>query len=141
MVLYVMCTVGCACVHDQVCNDSSLPEPPFIYVYIVLLFDLEFPTLQYSTILYVCTLTPGLSDTGLSDTGLSDTGLSNTGWSNTGLSEIGLSEDFIYPTLHCESPSLLFVQFTMIYPKPGSSNTFYEEQTWSDKRGPTVTPL
>ena len=39
----------------------------------------------------------------------------------------------IYLTLHCESPSLLSVQFTLMYPTPGLSDTFYEEQTWSDK--------
>ena len=62
---------------------------------------------------YVCTVTPGLSNT-------------------------GLYENLIYPTLHCESPSLLCVQFTLIYPTPGLSDTFYEKQTWSDKPGPTV---
>ena len=55
-----------------------------------------------------------------------------------GLSDTGLSENLIYPTLHWESPSPLCVQFTLIYPTPGLSDTFYEEQTWSDKPGPTV---
>ena len=55
-----------------------------------------------------------------------------------GLSETGLSENLIYPTLCCESPPLLCVLFTLIYPTPGLSDTFYEKQTWSDKPGPTV---
>ena len=54
------------------------------------------------------------------------------------LSETGLSENLIYLTLHCESPPPLCVQFTLIYPTSGLSDTFYEEQMWSDKRGPTV---
>ena len=70
-----------------------------------------------------CTVTPGLSNTGLSNTGLSNT---------------GLSDNLIYPTLCCESPSLRCVQSTLIYPTPGSSHTFYEEQMWSDKREPAV---
>ena len=36
-----------------------------------------------------------------------------------GLSDTGLSVNLIYPTLHCESPSLLCVQFTLSYPSPG----------------------
>ena len=54
-----------------------------------------------------------------------------------GLSDTGLSENLIYPTFCCESPPLC-VLFTLIYPTPGLSDTFYEEQTWSDKPGPTV---
>ena len=50
----------------------------------------------------------------------------------------GLSENLIYPTLCCESPPPLCVLFTLIYRTPGLSDTFYEEQTWSDKPGPTV---
>ena len=50
----------------------------------------------------------------------------------------GLSENLIYPTLCCESPLPLCVLFTPIYPTPGLSDTFYEEQMWSDKPGPTV---
>ena len=49
------------------------------------------------------------------------------------LSETGLSENLIYRTVCCES--ILRVQFTLIYPTPGLSDTFY---TWSNKRGPTV---
>ena len=45
------------------------------------------------------------------------------------LSETGLSENLIYLTLHCELPSLLCVQFTLIYPTPSLSNKYYEEQT------------
>ena len=60
-----------------------------------------------------CTVTPGLSDT-------------------------SLSENLIYLTLCCESPPPLCVLFTLIYPTPGLSDTFYEEQTWSDKQGPIV---
>ena len=48
-----------------------------------------------------------------------------------------LSKNLIYPTVHCESQSLLYVLFTLIYPTPGLSITFYEEQMWSDKPGPT----
>ena len=55
-----------------------------------------------------------------------------------GLSDTGLSENLIYPTLCCDSPPSLCVLFTLIYPTPGLSDTFCEEQTWSDKPGPTV---
>ena len=40
--------------------------------------------------------------------------------------------------LRYESPPLLRVLFTLIYPTPGISDTFYEEQTWLDKPGLTV---
>ena len=49
----------------------------------------------------------------------------------TDLFETSLSENLIHPTLLCRL-------FTLIYPTPGLSNTFYKEQTWSDKQGPTV---
>ena len=50
----------------------------------------------------------------------------------------GLSENLTYPTLCCESPSLLCVQSTLIYPTPGLSDTICEKRMWLDKRGSTV---
>ena len=41
-----------------------------------------------------------------------------------GLLETSLSENLIYLTVHCEPPSLLCVQFSLIYPTPGLSDTY-----------------
>ena len=49
-----------------------------------------------------------------------------------GSSENGLSQNLIYPTICCESSLLCCVQSNLIYPTPGLSDTFHEEQMWSD---------
>ena len=43
---------------------------------------------------------------------------------NSDLSNTGLSGNLSYPTLFCESPSSSCVQFHLIYPTPGLSDTF-----------------
>ena len=42
-----------------------------------------------------------------------------------GSSNIHLSENFIYPTLFCDPPSLSCGQCTLIYPTPGLPNTWF----------------
>ena len=54
------------------------------------------------------------------------------------ISESGLSGKLIHPTLCREFSSLSCVQSNLVCATPGLSDTFYEEQMWSDKPGPTV---
>ena len=55
-----------------------------------------------------------------------------------GLSKTGLSENLIHLTVHCESPPLLCVQFSLICPTTVFLTHFMRSKCWWDRPGPTV---